>query len=196
MTREFFNEHAEHWDERVAEKDASKLEQMAGRLKIKHGDRILDVGTGTGVLLSYLLKKVGNGGGVIALDHADKMLSKAKAKDFKGQIDFLCADVMAIPFKNDVFDAVVCYSSLPHFPDKTAAILEIKRVLKKGGRFFVCHTVGREHINQIHRRISSVENDLLPDAIEMTTLLSKAVFTEIQVEDKADNYLASACKAG
>ena len=196
MTRDFFNEQAEHWDKMVAEKDASKLEQMVGRLRIKRGDRILDVGAGTGVLLPYLLKKVGGGGEVIALDHAEKMLSKAKAKDFKERIDFLCADVMTLPIESGIIDAVICYSSLPHFPDKAKAMIEIKRVLKKDGWVFVCHTVGSEHINQIHRQIHLVQNDLLPDAIEMTTLLSKAVFTEIQVEDKADSYFASARKTG
>lgn len=194
MTRDFFNEHAEHWDESSTEKDTSKLERMSGRLKINRGDRILDVGTGTGVLLPYLLEKVGNDGEVVALDPAEKMLAKAKAKAFAGRIGFLCADVTAIPVESGVFDAVVCYSSFPHFPDKEAAMTEIMRVLKQGGRVFICHTSSREHINQIHSQIPSVENDFLPDAIEIFALFSDAGFADIQVEDKPDSYFAVAHK--
>jgi hypothetical protein len=69
-------------------------------------------------------------------------------------------------------------------------MIEIKRILKKGGQVFICHTSSREHINNIHRNLPSVHNDLLPDAIEMTILLTNAGFADIQVEDKADSYLA------
>jgi ubiquinone/menaquinone biosynthesis C-methylase UbiE len=190
MTKTYFNQQSEIWDDKIAEKDTSKLEQMADYLIIESGATMLDVGTGTGVFLPYLLNLVGKNGRVIALDHADKMLSKAKAKDFQGNIDFLCGDVMTIPLGNESCNAVVCYSSLPHFPDKLKALLEMKRILKKDGRVFICHSSGREHINSIHRRIPIVQNDILPDAIEMTMLLTNAGFIEIRVEDKEASYLA------
>jgi ubiquinone/menaquinone biosynthesis C-methylase UbiE len=190
MTKEYFNKQAEHWDEKVAEKDISKLEQMAERLTIKKGDTILDVGTGTGVFLPYLLKILGPDGKIIALDIAEKMLAKAKEKNFRGNIRYLCADVMAIPLNKNYCDAIVCYSCFPHFPDKVEVMREIKRVLKRGGWVFICHTSGREHINKIHRQIPHMHDHLLPDAIEIVQILSNAGFTEIQVEDKADSYFA------
>jgi demethylmenaquinone methyltransferase/2-methoxy-6-polyprenyl-1,4-benzoquinol methylase len=195
MTRAYFNQQAHIWDEKIAEKDTAKLERVASCLTIEPGAIIIDIGTGTGVFLPLLLSKVGSNGKVIALDHADKMLLKAKTKNFDGNIGFLCADVMAIPLDNEICDAVVCYSSLPHFPDKLKAMLEMKRILKKGGRVFICHSSGREHINSIHRCIPAMQNDLLPDAIEMMTLLTNAGFTEIRVEDKSDSYFARGIKA-
>ena len=195
MTKAYFNEKADIWDQKVAEKDISKLELMAGRLIIESGSTILDVGTGTGVFLPYLLKKVGVQGKIIAIDNADKMLSKAKSKKIGDNVIYLCADVMAIPLADDFCDAIVCYSSLPHFPDKPKAMIEMKRILKKGGQVFICHTSSREHINSIHRNLPSVHNDLLPDAIEMMTLLTNAGFADIQVEDKVDSYLACGRRA-
>ena len=190
MTKAYFNQQAHIWDEKIAEKDTAKLERIANCLTIRPGATILDVGTGTGVFLPYLLDKVGMCGRIIALDHAEKMLAKAKAKGFSGNIVYLCADVLAIPLTDETCDAVVCYSSLPHFPDKAQALRKMKRLLKKGGGIFICHSSAREHINSIHRRIPTVQNDLLPDAIEMTILLTNAGFTEIKVEDTAENYLA------
>jgi len=190
MTKAYFNEQANIWDDKVAEKDISKLERIAEYLTIEPGSTVLDIGTGTGVFLPYLLNKVGASGRILAIDHAEKMLTKAKAKNFKGNISYLCADVMTLPLGNEVCDAIVCYSSLPHFPDKLMALLEMKLILKRGGRVFICHSSGREHINSIHRQIPTVQNDLLPDAIEMTMLLQNAGFTGIRVEDTADSYLA------
>lgn len=196
MSRIYFNERADIWDEKIAEKDHSKLEKMAERLGIRPGDTALDVGTGTGILLPYVLKKVGRSGKIVALDIAEKMLSKAKSKGFKGNIRYLCADVTAIPLNDEHCDVVVCYSSLPHFPDKLKSLFEIRRVLKRGGQVFICHTASREQVNHIHSKIPMVQNDLLPDAIEMTTLLRNAGFTDINVEDTAEYYFASARKQG
>lgn len=196
MSRAYFNERADIWDDKIAEKDHAKLVKMAERLDIEPGATVLDVGTGTGILLPYLLQKVGQKGRIVALDIAEKMLTRAKSKGFEGRINYLCADVMTIPLEDEYCNAVVCYSSLPHFPDKLKALLEIKRVLKKDGGVFVCHTSSREQINKIHRSLPVVHHDLLPDAIEMTTLLRDAGLAEIKVEDTAEYYFASARKPG
>ena len=68
MTKAYFNEQSQIWDEKIAEKDISKLERIAACLTIEPGATILDVGTGTGVFLPYLLKKVGTEGRILALD--------------------------------------------------------------------------------------------------------------------------------
>ena len=195
MTKAYFNQQANIWDEKIAEKDAAKLQHLAGCIAIESGATVLDVGTGTGVFLPYLLKLAGTEGRIIALDHADKMLLKAKAKRFSEHVDYICSDVMTIPLSDESCDAVVCYSCLPHFPDKLKAMLAVKHVLKKGGHIFICHSSGREHINSIHCRIPALQNDLLPDAIEMMTLLTNAGFAEIKVEDKQDSYFACGRKS-
>jgi len=194
MLRTYFNEQADSWDENVAEKDTDKLEQMAVRLELKPGSMVLDVGTGTGVFIPYLFGSIGKKGRIIALDIAEEMLKKARAKRFDENIDYLQADIGEIPLPDGTFDSVVCYSSFPHFQDKPEALAEIKRVMKGGGKLVICHTSGRAHINEIHSQIPVVENDVLPDSIGMLLLLKAAGFTEIKVEDKSESYLASAEK--
>ena len=187
MIRTYFNERAAIWDETAAEKDMTKLEQMAERLNIKPGSIILDVGTGTGVFLPFLLGRIGKNGRIVTLDLAEKMLKKARAKSFDGNIDYLCTDVTNIPLHNEIFDIVVCYSSFPHFQDKPRAFAELSRVIKSGGRLLICHTSSRAQINEIHRQIPAVKNDILPDGDEMRLMLSAAGFTEIKVEDNSDS---------
>ncbi len=194
MVKTYFNEKAAIWDEAVAEKDVTKLEEMAGRLAIEPGARVLDVGTGTGVFVPFILSRIGHNGNLVCLDLAEEMLKRAQAKGFEGNIDYICADIANTRFDNETFDAVVCYSSFPHFQDKPGALKEINRVLKKGGGLFICHTSSRYTINEIHRQIPAVRSDLIPDEAEMRNLLSAAGFAEISIQDNEDNYLASARK--
>jgi demethylmenaquinone methyltransferase/2-methoxy-6-polyprenyl-1,4-benzoquinol methylase len=195
MIRDYFNEKAVTWDSYSLETDKSKLERMVKRLGLKPGMTVLDIGTGTGIFLPHLLKTIGKKGQVIALDIAEKMLLQAKEKGFVGKIAFLCADVMDIPLQAETCDAVVCYSSFPHFQNKPKALREMRRVLKKGGCVFICHTSGREAINRIHHTVPLLHHDLLPDGAAMKKLLHTEDFTEISVEDEAESYFAVGRKA-
>ena len=194
MLRAYFNEKATIWDETIAEGDVAKLERMAKSLDIQSGSTILDVGTGTGVFVPYLLRRIGKHGRLVSLDFAEEMLRRARAKDFNGTIEYLHADVHSIPLGDEIFDAVVCYSSFPHFQDKPRSLSEINRVLKRYGRLFICHTSSRTMINGIHRQILAVQNDIIPSENEMRTILSATGFADIAIYDNGDSYLASARK--
>jgi ubiquinone/menaquinone biosynthesis C-methylase UbiE len=190
---EYFNQRAGIWDETSSETDMAKLELMSKRLKIKPGSTVLDVGCGTGVFIPFLLSRIGGEGRLVALDIAEEMLERARAKGFK-DVEYLLADVTSIPLGDEIFDAVVCYSSFPHFQDKPRALAEINRVTKSGGRLFICHTSSRTVVNRLHRQIPAVANDIIPDKPEMQLMLSRAGFTDIKIEDSKESYLARARK--
>jgi ubiquinone/menaquinone biosynthesis C-methylase UbiE len=194
MIKTYFSRMAAVWDETVAEKDEVKLELMVERLNIKPGSKMLDVGTGTGVFIPFLLSKIGNSGQILALDVAEEMLRRARAKGFNGMVAYLNADVVNIPLPDKTFDSVVCYSSFPHFQDKAKALGEINRVTRSGGNLFICHTSSRDAVNEIHSSIPEVENDLIPDADEMQIMLANAGFIDIRIEDYRENYLCCARK--
>jgi len=194
MIRAYFNQRAAIWDETASEKDATKLKRMARRLNIKPGSTVLDVGTGTGVFIPFLLSKIGRNGQIVALDFAEGMLRKAQAKSCNRNIDYLHADVTNIPLGDEIFDIVICYSSFPHLQNKPRALAEMNRVIKTGGKLFICHTSSRTRINEIHRQIPAVENDTVPDEGEMQIMLSMAGFTVIEIDDNSENYLCSARK--
>jgi ubiquinone/menaquinone biosynthesis C-methylase UbiE len=194
VIRAYFNEKAAVWDESIAEKNTAKLSALADRMNIEPGFIVLDVGAGTCVFAPYILSKIGGNGRLVAADLAEEMLKRARTKGFNGNIEYLHADVTSVPLPDEVFDAVVCYSSFPHFQDKPRALSELNRVLKKGGKLFICHTSGRATINAIHRQIPAVENDAIPDSDEMHMMLSAVGFTDIGIDDEADSYFTSARK--
>jgi len=194
VTRTYFNEKAAIWDENIAEKNVVKLQDMARTLALKPGSTVLDVGTGTGVFVPFLLSQIGKSGRLVCLDFAEEMLNRARAKGFKGNVEYVCADIASTRLEDETFDSVVCYSSFPHFQDKPSALREINRVLRKSGKLFICHTSSRAEINEIHRHIPEVQDDLIPDEAEMRQMLSDAGFVDIKIDDDRDKYLASARK--
>jgi demethylmenaquinone methyltransferase/2-methoxy-6-polyprenyl-1,4-benzoquinol methylase len=196
MSKDFFNSRAATWDEKAAEKDVSKLKAMLARLDIKPGAIVLDVGTGTGVFVPLLLKKIGREGNLVCLDFAEEMLKITQAKGFKGNISYLCADIENSRLADKSFDAVVCYSVFPHFRDKLKALREINRLLKKEGQLFICHTSSRQAINEIHRSVSEVCNHLFPENEDTRRMLSEAGFEDISISDGKDDYFVSARKSG
>ena len=195
MLRDYFNDKAAVWDEMVAEHDSDKLNWMASLLDIKPGSTVLDVGTGTGVFVPFILSRIGEKGRLVCLDLAEQMLKRCKAKGFKGNIEYICADISDSGLVDQTFDAVICYSSFPHFQNKPKALSEIYRVLRIGGKLFICHTSSRCTINEIHYQIQEVHDDLIPEDDEMRRLLSEAGFAEIGICDGDDKYLSSAKKA-
>ncbi|MFC1942587.1 class I SAM-dependent methyltransferase [Chloroflexota bacterium] len=194
MSKSYFNEKAAIWDERVAEKDLTSLENIAGSLTIEAGSTVLDVGTGTGVFTPFILSRLGENGKLVCLDFAEEMLKIFRSKGFEGNIEYICADIAASGLDDETFDAVVCYSSFPHFQDKPGALNEISRILKDDGRLYICHTSSRLAINNLHHRIPEVHNDHIPDEVKMRQLLSTAGFEKINIFDNEDSYLASGRK--
>ncbi len=195
MTRTFFNEKASIWDETIAEKDSTKLEKLAGYLNVTPGSSVLDVGSGTGIFVPFLLNKIGKYGQLVALDIAEEMLKRSIAKAFSGNIVYLHADITSLPLAGEIFSAIVCYSSFPHFRNKPRALSEMARVLKSSGKLFICHTSSRHTINKIHRETPAVKHDIIPSAEDMRTMLLSAGFTGIKIDDSNDSYLVSATKS-
>jgi len=194
VSKDFFNARAATWDEKVAEKDVSRLEAMLARMEITPGDVVLDVGTGTGVFVPFLLQKIGDKGRLVCLDYAEDMLDIARRKNFSGNVEFICADIENSGLPDGIFDAIVCYSVFPHFEDKPRALSEICRVLQPGGRIFIAHTSCRQVINDIHRSLPEVCGHVFPENEEMQRLLSEAGFTDIYISESQEHYFVSARK--
>jgi demethylmenaquinone methyltransferase/2-methoxy-6-polyprenyl-1,4-benzoquinol methylase len=104
---------------------------------IREGETVLDVCTGTGELAFLLAQRVGPLGLVTGADFCQEMLDRAKNK--AGQqhqnLIFILSDAKRLPFPDNTFDAVTVAFGMRNIPDTSLALLEIKRVLKPGGKF-------------------------------------------------------------
>lgn len=111
------------------------VEPMLQTAEIGPGDRVLDVACGTGVVARAAAEQVAPTGAVTGLDLNPAMLSVAKR--VAPEIEWRQGDVAALPFDSHTFDAVTCQAGIFFFPDPTAALAEMGRVARPGGRVAV-----------------------------------------------------------
>jgi ubiquinone/menaquinone biosynthesis C-methylase UbiE len=194
--QEYFDQLAPTWDKELTDERLQRLGNIVRELGIKPSYCLLDIGSGTGVLLPFLIAELGGEGRVLALDFSADMLVQAQAKNFPPMVGFAQADVLAIPMTNSSVDMAICNSAFPHFSDKVKALKEIARVLRNNGRLVICHTMSREMLNRLHQSIGGiVASDLLPDEPDLRELISQAGLKITRVEDSPERYLVIAEKS-
>jgi len=188
--QEYFDQLAPTWDQEFTGERLNCLGNIVKELGIEPGNYVLDIGSGTGVLLPFLVAELGDEGKIVALDFSAEMLCQAKAKNFQPIVGFAQADVLAIPLADSSVDLAMCNSAFPHFDDKVKALKEIARVLRDNGRLVICHTMSRKMINQLHQSIGgAVANDLLPDEFQLKRLIKQAGLKVTHFEDGPERYL-------
>jgi ubiquinone/menaquinone biosynthesis C-methylase UbiE len=110
-------------------------EDLLKEAGLESGQRVLDVGCGTGVVTRLAAEKVGREGQVVGLDINPGMLAVAKAVTPPVlAIEWHEAGADALPLADGSFDVVLCQLSLQFMPDQSAALSEMYRVLAADGR--------------------------------------------------------------
>jgi SAM-dependent methyltransferase len=117
--------------------------RVANAAGVQSGQRVLDVACGTGVLARTVAERVGSGGSVVGIDINAGML--AVAQRMAPAIEWRAGRAEALPFDTASFDAVVSQFGLMFFEDRRAALQELLRVLRPGGRLAVAVWASLEH---------------------------------------------------
>jgi ubiquinone/menaquinone biosynthesis C-methylase UbiE len=114
-------------------------DDLLERLALQSGDRVLDVGCGTGIVARRAAQQVGDDGAVVGIDLNEGMLDVARttSAEIDPAIAWRQGDATALPFDDGSFDAVGCQQVLQFVPDPGDALREMGRVLAPGGRLGV-----------------------------------------------------------
>lgn len=113
--------------------------KIASMLRVKHGMRILDVGSGPGNMAEVLEPLVGRNGIIYCYDASLKLLKLAKRR--VGSRSFVVGLMEDMPFRSNFFDVVVYSFSIRDAISRTDTLSEAHRILKKGGRIGIVELV-------------------------------------------------------
>ncbi|MCW4025098.1 MAG: methyltransferase domain-containing protein [Candidatus Bathyarchaeota archaeon] len=192
--RPFFNEKAEIWD-KITTHNPKKVQYITELLKIHSGDKILDVGTGTGIMIPFYEKYLQEGN-VVAVDYSEKMIEVARSKYPRTEhplVSFMVSDVYELKYTAE-FDLVMCYSCFPHFVDQPLAIQILSKALKKGGRLAVAHSDSAKKINGVHMNGGvEIGNDFLPSMEHLKQMMQENGL-EVTFERNDEDYFVCIAK--
>ena len=155
---------------------------------------ILDVGTGSGILLPYISHYLGTSGRIAALDLSFEMVRLAKSKHIGIPHLILRSDVHFLPFASDVFDKFICFAAFPHFQDAEIALREMARVTWIHGTIVISHLMSRRELARHHAAPGEVAGDRLPNDDIMALLFQAANLQLSLIIDKPGRYMASGKK--
>lgn len=159
---------------------------------ITDGDRVLDVGTGTGNVAIAAVRRVGGHGLVVAVDLSPVMLAQARRKAGSMPIEFREMDVEALQFEDGTFDVVLAGL----LPEVGLGLSEMYRVLRAGGRVALSTYTSETHEPLARFTWSRLERHGImrapapsppgpaTEAQDLATLLGRAGFQEISVIHK------------
>ena len=169
--------------------------KLIGLAEVQPGMHVLDVACGIGVVTRLAAERVGNTGRVVGLDINAAMLSVARGLPcVGGAVEWLEASALEIPLPDSSFDVVLCQHGLQQFPDRPAALREMRRVLTPEGRLALCvwsriegspGMAALAEALQRHVGAEAAANRRAPfalgDPVQLRTLLEDAGFRDVDL---------------
>jgi ubiquinone/menaquinone biosynthesis C-methylase UbiE len=149
-----------------------KLRKMEiNQARINQGDKVLEIGCGTGTLSLAAKAQAGAFGEVSGIDIAPEMVAIAKKKAARkgANVNFQVGSIATIPFPDNRFDVVMCSFMIFHMPEdvRIKGFKEIYRVLKPGGHLSI---------------IDGASKDKRYDVRELAPVLKESSFKDIEIE--------------
>lgn len=191
--QEFFTARAADWDSRFPD-DGPAYTAAVAALALPEGGRVLDAGCGTGRALTPLRAAVGPSGVVLGADLTPAMLEAAvrAGRDRDGQL--LLADVAALPLRSESLDAVFAAGLIAHLPQPAENLMELARVVRKGGTLALFHPIGRAALAA--RQGRQITPDDLRAEPNLRPLLARSGWRMTSYVDEDARFLALAAREG
>ena len=174
---DYFDEHAASWDSETV-KDDGIVSFILDNAGVSKGKNILDVATGTGVLIpDYYSRSVSS---VTAIDISPEMIRICRGK--YPDIDAICADAENYDFGR-LFDCIVIYNAFPHFPEPEKLISHLEPFLSKDGTLTIAHGMSRRMIDSHHSGHARNVSVGLMDIDNLDKLLSAYLDVTYKISD-------------
>lgn len=166
--------------------------------RFSRGEHMLDVACGPGTVARMAAELVGPFGRVTATDISEEMLSVAQSlpgpKNPSVPVEFVASGAEKLPFEDEEFDLVICQQGLQFFPDRHAALTEMRRVLKRTGRIAVAVWAQIDQCPYFNAMYHALKETVPDELAEMITIpfsfpFPNALSQELKNADFCDVHL-------
>lgn len=193
--RKFFDNLAPTWDANEVLSTPRRVSEILEHADIKPGERVLDLGTGTGVLIPQLARLVGEKGAITAVDYSQGMLDIAIRKN-SGVIP--APVFFNIDFETEtidgIFDHILLYCVYPHLHTPVDTLKWLRAVnLAENGIITIAFPTDENFINSIHRQKHS-ESDCLPSAYALAQTLRLHGLDAVVAKADKESYIINISK--
>jgi len=189
IQNDFFNGLIHVFDPPLPEGVPQRLEQIVATAQIKQGECVLDVGSGTGILIPLIDAYTPQA--IYACDLSRTMLDHLKEQ--YPFVHIIAGDVRDIELPTESIDIVFINASYPNIADKKGAFTNIARTMKPQGRLIISHPMGKSFIDLLKER-SPFPLDDFPQRQDAETLLEPYGFRIEQFVDESELYFFLARK--
>jgi len=189
LQSDFFSELARLFDPPLPEGVPLRLEKIVASADIARGDVVLDVGSGTGILIPLI--QTCNPEKIFACDLSKVMLTRLK-EHYK-YVETVLADVRDLTLPDLSIDVVFINACYPNIVDKRGAFTNISRMMKKDGRMVISHPMGKSFVDLLKEK-SPFPLDDFPDRPGAENLFRPYGFDIRKFVDEPDLYILLAVK--
>lgn len=171
------------WYDLLAFPEKEHVNRGLKYLNVKNGEKIIEIGFGTGEALLILSQQVGDTGKVYGIDISSEMTriarSKLKKASFLDRTNLMVGDALELPFEEEFFDGVFMSFTLELFLDFEISSLlkQCKGILKDEGRLVVV-SLSKKGSNKIIRNIYEWFNHKFPTYLDCRPIYSKKKIEE------------------
>ena len=189
LQRDFFSDLVHLFDPPLPEGVPERLDRIVASADIVKGDVVLDLGTGTGILVPIIQEY--DPEKIFACDLSDAMLTRLKEQYAYAQT--LLADARDLALPDGSIDVIFMNACYPNIVDKRATFANISRMMKQGGRMIISHPMGKSFIDLIKDRAPFPLDDF-PDKSRAGKLLRPFGFEIEEFVDEPKLYIMKAIR--
>jgi ubiquinone/menaquinone biosynthesis C-methylase UbiE len=184
LQRELFDKLYRLFEPPLPEGVPERLERIVASGEIEKGATVLDVGSGTGIMVPLIREY--HPARIYACDLSEAML--AKLRENYAYAETILADVRDLRLPDASLDVVFINACYPNIADKPKAFSNIHRMLTAGGRLVISHPLGKSFIGMI-RKGTPFPLDDFPERAEAETLLGELGFAIRSFVDEPELYI-------
>jgi len=189
IQREFFNKFVHIFDPPLPQGVTERLEKIVASAEITKGDIVLDLGTGTGILVPIIQEY--DPEKILACDLSNAMLERLK--EHYEYVETILSDARDLILPDASIDVVFMNACYPNIVDKKSTFANISRMTKPGGRMIISHPMGKAFIDLI-RDETPFPLDDFPGKSKAERLMEPFGFKIKEFVDEPKLYIMKAIK--